>query len=100
MPKPLFEIKIKTGWIKLDNILERVQNAINERTPLASDTVDLDERDDGMQICVKDSSGGSSSEESGAGASGAAGTPVAIYGSTNGSPALFHLFQSGPATAP
>lgn len=97
MPKPLFEIKIKTGWKKLDNILERVQNAINERTPLASDTVDLDERDDGMQICVKDSSS-LSSEEAGGGTSGA-GTSVALYGANNGAPALFHLLQSSAPTA-
>lgn len=100
MAKPIFEIKTKMGWKKLRDVLEEIQNAINERCPLASDTVDLDERSDGLVICVRDASSNSSSEEAGAGAAGSSGTPVAIYGARDGAPAIFHLLQSSAPTAP
>lgn len=97
MAKPLFEIKTKIGWKKLKDILEEIQNAINERTPLASDTIDLDEKGNGLQICVKENTSSSEEQE---GSNGGSGTQVAIYGARDGAPAIFHLLQSSAPTAP
>lgn len=96
MAKKIFELKTKTGWKKLDDILERFQNALNERTPLASETIELDEQPDGLQICVK-TVGGSSSGDSDSGGS-AAGNAGDLFGAYNGAPAVFHLNQSAPPT--
>lgn len=84
------------GPKKLREIILNIQNAINERTPIASETIELEQRPDGTQFCVKEATGTSAGEEGASGGGGSSGTTIDIYGSFNGDPAIFHLKQSSP----
>lgn len=87
----------KWGPKRLREIFEKIQNAINERTPLASETAEVNETPLGMQICFKTQGNASASDDGGAGGGG---TNQDIYGSLNGAPAVFHLSRTRAPTVP
>lgn len=92
------KLKIKPwGPKRLQAITEELVDAINKRTPLPSETINIDERPDGAQILIKDEEG-DNTEDSTVDPGGASGEPVDIYGAFNGDPAIFHLLQSSPPT--
>lgn len=83
---------------KLQEIVKQLQDGINARTPLESKTISLEERPDGIRICLKDSETDGDEIENSVAGGGSNGTPVDIYGAVSGVPSVFHLFQSSAAT--
>lgn len=88
------------GPPRLRAIFKSIQDRINAITPLGSETTDVDEKPDGMQIIEK--AWGPAPVPEGdvaGGGGGAGGTPVDLYGARDGAAAIFHLLQSSPPTA-
>lgn len=93
------KLKIKPwGPGPLRNITETLVDAINKRTPLPSETIDIDERPDGAQIIRKDDVTGDSEDSAKVDPGGDGGTNVDIVGMLNAAPATFHLLQSSAPT--
>lgn len=87
----------KWGPPRLREIIGEIQNAINNRTPVAGLGLDCDECENGVQISLENVKGTPDDTKSGAGAP-SGGTTVNIVGALNGAPATYHLLQSSPPT--
>lgn len=90
------------GPPKLRKIHEAIAAKINQIIPLPGIGIDVDQKPDGLQISARaqvSPDKGKTGATIGGGSS--SGTPVDIYGSLNGAPAVFHLLQtSAPAPIP
>lgn len=89
-----------TGWgpKKLRELFGIVEKRLNKLRPLPGTGIRLNETSDGVEINIDDTPETGSNILDGAGGGG--GTTVAIYGAKDGAPAIFHLKQASPATAP
>lgn len=92
------EFKIDSSWgpPRLRAIFKSIEDAINLRTPLPSESSDVNEKPDGMEIIQK--AWGTPGSDGDVAGGGGGGTASNLYGALNGAPATFHLLQSSAPT--
>lgn len=90
-----------TGWVKLDQILQKIEDAVNERAPVPGLGIAIEQTSDGSQISWNITpTQGEKDQPIGTQGGGNSGPVVNIFGAVNGLPKVFHLFQSSPPTDP